>query len=81
MGKLLRKKIDYKKYLNKKFGHLTILQMFKKKEDKRSHTYCRCKCTCGKISIKRFDVITSGVSSCCRYETLDNVKRQSWKHI
>jgi len=76
-----RQKIDYKKYINKKFGYLTILEMFKKDDDKRSRTYCKCKCDCGKMYTIRFDSIIHGNRSCCRYETLDNVKKRFMENI
>jgi len=69
--------------LNKKFGHLKVIGKSEKKDKLgRIRYYLTCLCDCEKIvSIRRDGIISGRVTSCCRYETLDNVKKRFMENI
>ena len=51
------------KYVGKKFGHLTIIEVWRDKEKKE--TMCRCMCDCGNTHISYVGKVTSGKIASC----------------
>ena len=51
------------KYVGKKFGHLTIIDVWRDKEKKE--TMCRCMCDCGNTHISYVGKVTSGKIASC----------------
>ena len=51
------------KYVGKKFGHLTIIEVWRDKEKKE--TMCRCMCDCGNTHTSYVGKVTSGKIASC----------------
>lgn len=56
--------------IGKKFGRLTILSIFRKKENSgNTARYCKCKCDCGnEITVRAISVVKGLVVSCKCYQ-------------
>lgn len=48
-----------------KYGKLTVIEVYKVKQNGRSAKYCKCKCDCGNVIIKRYSEVKNGrIKSC-----------------
>lgn len=63
-----RIKYNYNEFIGKKFGKLTIISIFYKKEKNRNVRYVHCKCDCGnEKDINFYNVIHNKSNSCGCY--------------
>lgn len=51
--------------IGKKYGYLTILDIYVKQYGKKKRSFAKCKCDCGNIKEIRLDHIKSGASKSC----------------
>lgn len=65
-------------YTGKKFGHLIVLKMVYIKNEK--HSYCLCKCDCGKTNIIRTDGLLDNRVSSCGCITKDLIRNAVTTH-